>query len=435
MDRKEGSVEHDDPQQAAAADKDGNPGPAPAWATQALTDPREWTLRWQHNPHELDSVAWDALLATSPEPTPFLRHAWLCALHDSGSACAATGWQPAFLTATGPDGRLEAACALYLKSHSWGEYVFDWAWADAYRRHGLTYYPKLLGAVPFTPVPGTRLLARDEAGRQTLLAGIDALMRERSLSSAHLLFLAESDRAAAASAGWLLRRTVQFHWLNRSQISPGSPDYADFDDFLAEMQSAKRKKIRQERRYVREAGVTFRVRQGSEISEADWDFFHHCYGLTYRAHRSTPYLTREFFRLTARDLPDHWLMFIAEREGQAIAASLLATDPERRVAWGRYWGSTEAVPCLHFEACYYQPLQWCIEQGYRRFEGGAQGEHKMARGLLPITTWSAHSLLHPAFQDAVARFLEREGQGMSAYVDELGERGPFKQPAEVSGRG
>ena len=388
-----------------------------------------WRVRLHDHPDTLDPIAWDALLAASPEPTPFLRHAWLAALHHSGSACAETGWQPLFLTIEAADGRLVAATALYLKAHSYGEYVFDWAWADAHQRHGLAYYPQLLGAVPFTPVPGSRLLARDESGRQALLEAINELMRERSLSSAHLLFLAEADRASAEMAGWLLRRTVQFHWSNRQVDDPGTaPDrqFSDFDHFLASLQRVKRKKIAQERRYVREAGVTFRVLRGAQITEADWDFFHHCYRLTYQAHRSTPYLRRGFFRLTAQALPEHWLMFIAERDGQPIAASLLAIDAGQQVAWGRYWGATEAVNCLHFEACYYQPLQWCIEQGWRRFEGGAQGEHKMARGLLPVTTWSAHRLAHPAFNDAVARFLEREGEGIAAYVDELNEHTPFR---------
>ena len=402
----------------------GTDGTCEAAALPAAALP--WRVRLHDRPHTLDPIAWDALLDASPEPTPFLRHAWLAALHDSGSACADTGWQPLFLTIEAADGRLVAATALYLKAHSYGEYVFDWAWADAYQRHGLAYYPKLLGAVPFTPVPGSRLLARDESGRQALLEAIGELMRERSLSSAHLLFLAEADRASAEAALWLLRRTVQFHWSNRQVDDPVAAPYRDFDDFLASLQRVKRKKIAQERRYVREAGVTFRVLRGAQITEGDWDFFHHCYRLTYRAHRSTPYLTRTFFRLTAQTLPEHWLMFIAERDGQPIAASLLAIDAGQQVAWGRYWGATEAVNCLHFEACYYQPLQWCIEQGWRRFEGGAQGEHKMARGLLPVTTWSAHRLAHPAFNDAVARFLDREGEGIAAYVDELNEHTPFR---------
>jgi predicted N-acyltransferase len=384
---------------------------------------KSWSLELNDSLDALQAFEWDALLQASSEPTPFLRHAFLAALHTSGSACADTGWQPLLLTAR-RGGQLEAAVALHLKDHSYGEYVFDWAWADAYQRAGQRYYPKLLGAVPFTPVPGSRLLARSDEAREVLLQGIEQVMRQHRLSSAHLLFMSEADRASAQAAGWLLRSTVQFHWQNRSPLP-----YADFDDFLATLQRDKRKKIAQERRYVREAGVSFRALRGTEISSADWDFFYRCYTLTYQAHRSEPYLTRDFFARMAAEMAEHWLLFIAERGGEPVAASLIALDPARQVAYGRYWGATEAVSCLHFEACYYQPLAWCIAQGWQRFEGGAQGEHKMARGLLPVTTWSAHKLSHPAFEQAVAQYLEREGHGVAAYVDELREHSPFKRSA------
>ncbi|MGR6806976.1 GNAT family N-acetyltransferase [Sphaerotilus natans] len=381
------------------------------------------TLTLHEDPTTLDAAAWDALLAASPGPTPFLRHAFLAALHASGSACAATGWQPVFMTLS--DERdasvLRAGAALYLKSHSYGEYVFDWAWADAWERAGQRYYPKLLGAVPFTPVPGSRLLARDDAARRTLLQGIETFAREQGLSSAHLLFLDEADRAAAAAQGWLLREGVQFHWSNR-QPQP----YADFADFLAHLSRDKRKKIAQERRYVREAGIRFDVRRGAEIGAADWDFFARCYDNTYREHRSTPYLNRAFWAEVARAMPEHWLMFVARRGDERVAASLIALDPERRVAYGRYWGCTESVPHLHFAACYHEPLDWCVRERFLRFEGGAQGEHKMARGLLPVTTTSAHWLRHPGFADAVARFLAQESAGVEAYVGGLRERNPFR---------
>jgi predicted N-acyltransferase len=247
------------------------------------------------------------------------------------------------------------------------------------------------------------------------------LAADNELSSAHLLFHDEDDRAAARAAGWMPRSTVQFHWLN-----PADAPYEDFAAFLAALQREKRKKIQQERRRVADAGVEFVALEGAAISAADWDFFHHCYTLTYRAHHSTPYLTRDFFARMAATMPAHWLMFVARRGGQRIAASLIAIDPLRRVAYGRYWGSTEHVNCLHFDACYYQPLAWCIAQGYRRFEGGAQGEHKMARGLLPVQTHSAHWLAHPQFAQAVADFLAREGAGVENYLDELNERRPFK---------
>ncbi len=374
---------------------------------------------------DLEAIAapeWDGLLAQQAVPTPFMQHAYLAALQRSGSAVAETGWAARFVTLRGADGHLAAACALYLKSHSYGEYVFDWAWADAYRRHGLAYYPKLLAAVPFTPVPGSRLLAADEAARDALARTLIELAQQAGLSSAHLLFPDERDAAALARAGWLMREGVQFHWTQ----DPAAP-CPDFDTLLQRLQRDKRKKIQQERRRVAEAGVHFEVVAGSAIDEGLWDFFHHCYTLTYAAHHSTPYLTRDFFREMARHMPQHWVLFVAWRAGERIAASLVAVDPTRRVAWGRYWGSTVYVPCLHFEACYYQPLAWCLTQGYQRFEGGAQGEHKMARGLMPVRTQSAHWLSHPRFSAAVADFLASEKVGIGRYVDELRERSPFKE--------
>jgi uncharacterized protein len=380
----------------------------------------DYVIRVHDDPAQIAAAAWDALLETQPSATPFMRHAYLAALHASGSAIAETGWQPCFLAVQHGEA-LVAVCPLYLKTHSYGEYVFDWAWADAYQRHGLAYYPKLLAAVPFTPVPGARLLARDAAARRVLLRAMQQFAVQEKFSSAHLLFIDDADREAAAAERWMLRSTVQFHWQN-----PVESPYADFAGFLASLQREKRKKIQQERRRVAEAGVVFEILDGDAITTADWDFFYRCYTLTYRAHHSTPYLTRDFFARMAATMARHWVMFVASRGGERIACSLIAIDPDRRVAFGRYWGCTEQVPCLHFEACYYQPLQWCIAQGYLRFEGGAQGEHKMARGLLPVQTHSAHWLAHPRFADAVAEFLEREGAGVENYLDELNERNPFK---------
>ncbi len=382
-------------------------------------DAQNYVIRAHDDPAAIDAQAWNALLERQDAPTPFLRHEYLAALHRSKSAVAETGWALAWLTVE-RDGTMLAACALYLKAHSYGEYVFDWAWADAYQRHGLAYYPKLLGAVPFTPVPGSRLLAVDDAARDVLLQAVLALARQQGLSSAHLLFLSEADRAACERAGWMLREGVQFHWHNRET------PYADFNDFTRSLQRDKRKKIAQEQRRVMEAGVSYERLEGDQIDPAAWDFYYRCYTLTYRAHHSTPYLTRAFFAEMARTMPAHWLMIVARRGGERIAASLIALDPPRRVAYGRYWGAIEQVPCLHFDACYYQPLAWCIERGYQRFEGGAQGEHKMARGLLPVKTVSAHWLADARFASAVGDFLAREGAGVGAYVDELNERNPFK---------
>jgi predicted N-acyltransferase len=342
-------------------------------------------------------------------------------MESSSSASPATGWTPRFITLW-RGSELQAGCALYLKDHSYGEYVFDWAWASAYQQHGLDYYPKALIAVPFTPVPGARLLARDEASRDALLEAVLSWCREQELSSLHLLFAADDDVAACERAGLMLRHTVQFHWTNS--------DWPDFDAFLASLSHDKRKKIRQERRKVADAGVSFRWSRGRDIGPADWRFFYRCYERTYREHGNAPYLTRDFFDRMARDMPDNWLLFVAEREGKPIATSLIGLGSEgggEKVAYGRYWGAVERVDCLHFEACYYQPLQWCIAHGWHRFEGGAQGEHKMARALMPVKTTSAHWLAHPAFADAVERFLEREGAGIANYLEHLDERNPFRR--------
>ncbi len=380
----------------------------------------DYVIRVHAEPAAVDAAAWNALLSAQAAPTPFMRHEYLSALHASGSAVPETGWTPQFVTLEFR-GDLQAAAALYLKSHSYGEYVFDWAWADAYRRHGLRYYPKLLGAVPFTPVPGSRLLARSAAWRARLVDAIGRIAREGRLSSAHVLFMDEADREAFEQAGWMIRHNVQFHW-----TQDGQQPVADFADLLARMQRDKRKKIQQERRRVAEQGVRFTVHEGEAIDAGLWDFFYRCYTLTYAAHHSTPYLTREFFAAMAAAMARHWVMFVARRGELPIAVSLIAIDPERRAAWGRYWGCTEQVSCLHFEACYYQPLAWCLANGYLRFEGGAQGEHKMARGLLPVATGSAHWLRDERFAQAVADFLAGEGAGIEQYVDELRERSPFK---------
>jgi predicted N-acyltransferase len=381
-----------------------------------------YVTRVLNSPADIAAADWNALLALQAEPSPFMRHEYLAAMHDSGSAVPDTGWTPRFLTLWHGD-VLQAACALYLKDHSYGEYVFDWAWANAYQQHRVPYYPKGLVAAPFTPVPGARLLARTPAAREALVKALVALCEGEGLSSLHMLFAAEDDVAAASKAGLMLRHTVQFHWTNVA--------FTNFDDFLASLNQEKRKKIRQERRRVAEAGVAFRWSRGADIAGKDWDFFYRCYERTYYEHGNAPYLSRDFFKRMAATMPENWLLFVAERNGKPIATSLIAlgepgADGAPSVAYGRYWGALERVDCLHFEACYYQPLAWCIEHGVGRFEGGAQGEHKMARALLPVKTTSAHWLAHPAFAEAVERFLEREGHGISEYMEALEQRNPFK---------
>jgi uncharacterized protein len=407
----------------------------------------DYVTRVFSSPSQIAESAWNALLAQEADPSPFMRHEYLVAMHESGSARPRAGWQAQFVTLWRGD-ELQAACPMYLKNNSYGEYVFDWAWANAYSQHGLDYYPKALVAVPFTPVPGARLLARDAAARTALVKALIQQVRDEDLSSVHLLFAQPQDVKACEDAGMMLRHTVQFHWKNVAPTLPtslgslppegacfalGRPGgetsdapFASFDHFLTGLQQEKRKKIRQERRKVAEAGVTFRWSRGADISVADWDFFYRCYERTYLEHGNAPYLNRDFFRCMAQTMPQHWLLFVAEREGQSIACSLIGIDETTRVAYGRYWGALERVDCLHFEACYYAPLAWCIEHGFQRFEGGAQGEHKMARALLPVKTTSAHWLAHPSFADAVQRFLERESQGIGEYMDHLAQRNPLK---------
>jgi len=359
----------------------------------------------------------DWLRLQDSQSNPFVDWRFLSALVESGSVGEGTGWQPRFAVLQRGE-TVVAAAPLFEKHHSYGEYVFDWAWADAYRRNGLPYYPKGLVAVPFTPVPGPRLLAVDAEARTALAGGLVGAAQRLQWSSLHVLFPDAADAEALASQSLLERKGVQFHWQN--------PGYSGFDDFLGHLTQPKRKKVLAERRKVREAGIRMTVLAGSEITEADWDFFHRCYTMTYALHHSTPYLERSFFSLIGQSMPEHLVMFVARRgdKGKRIAASLLFHDDQ--AIYGRYWGALEYIPCLHFEASYYSPMEWAIARRLARFEGGAQGEHKMARGFLPVQTSSFHWLAHPAFNDAIARYLEREAGGIDEYLDELRERNPLR---------
>ncbi|MGZ5817901.1 MAG: GNAT family N-acetyltransferase [Burkholderiaceae bacterium] len=364
---------------------------------------------------EIGQPAWDTLVGMQSDANPFLSYAFLDALHETGCACAETGWQPQYLTLWRAN-QLEAALPLYAKSHSYGEYVFDWAWADAYQRHGLEYYPKLLSSIPFTPVTGSRLLARDAPAQAALIDALMTIQSQSGMSSTHILYPPQAQAEALHQAGFMLRTGVQFHWLNAS--------YRDFEEFLATLDRKKRKNIRAERRKVEEAGISFRQVRGADVTSADWQFFKRCYAHTYATHHSTPYLNLAFFRRIGVTMPDNILLIIAERDGHPIASSLVIHN--KTTLYGRYWGALEEVPCLHFETAYYQPLEFCIKEGILTFEGGAQGEHKMARGFLPQKTWSAHWLAHPSFSEAIERFLQRENGGIEAYIDELDDRNPFR---------
>ena len=359
----------------------------------------------------VDPAHWDALA----QGHPLIRHAFLHALHETGCAAEKSGWTPQYLTLW-EDKTLAAAMPLYVKTHSYGEYVFDWAWADAYQRHGLDYYPKLLCAIPFTPCTTTRLLATTDTQRETLIAGALELAKDAQVSSLHVLFPTDSEAGLLDAAGLMPRKTVQFHWRNQG--------YADFDAFLATMAHDKRKKIRQERRKVRDAGVTYRRVRGADIDPALWKFWVRCYSHTYRAHHSTPYLNLAFFERLGATMAENILLVVGSMQGDDVCASLCLHD--HATLYGRYWGALGYSPGLHFETCYYQPLEFCIAQGIQTFEGGAQGEHKLARGFLPVETRSAHWLKQPQFADAVEQFLKRESAGIGRYVDELADHSPYK---------
>jgi predicted N-acyltransferase len=370
---------------------------------------------------DIDARAWDGLAGGNP----LLRHAFVHGLESTGCASAATGWTPCHLSLWHDD-VLAGVMPLYLKDHSYGEYVFDWAWADAYHRHGLAYYPKLLCAIPFTPVTGPRVIARDVDSRRTLLAGALAFAERARASSLHVLFPSADIAGECEQAGMMLRKGVQFHWRN--------PGYRDFDDFLGTLTREKRKKIRQERRRVREEGIEFRWLTGSEATEEDWVFFERCYRRTYRDHHSTPYLNLAFFLHLAQHMPQNLLLIRARRDGKPIAATFNIVAGNE-VLYGRNWGAVAHVPLLHFECCYYQTIEFCIANRIGRFEGGAQGEHKMARGLMPVETVSAHWVAHAEFRRAIGDYLARETRGIGQYVDELNERSPFAAAANQGSPG
>lgn len=369
------------------------------------------TVQIVGNIAEINEDQWNQLAGYMP----LLSHAFLRAMEQSHSVGEGTGWQPCFITVTQGQ-QLVGAMPVYLKGHSYGEYVFDWSWADAYEQNGLAYYPKLLSAIPFSPVTSDRLLAQDEATKLLLIEAIESVMTKHQLSGSHVLFPSEADAELFERVGWLKRQGVQFRWENDG--------YETFDDFLSTLSHNKRKKIRQERRKVAQAGVQCRLLTGDKITEQDWDFFYDCYCNTYREHHSTPYLTRRFFTQISQSMAPQVLLIVAEQAGVPIASTLNFYND--CYLFGRYWGCTQFVSGLHFELCYYQAQQFCIERGIRFFEGGAQGEHKLARGFKPRPTCSYHKLANPAFERSIAAYLKRESGGIEAYTTELEERAPFK---------
>lgn len=360
----------------------------------------------------IDAEAWNALT----DGSPVLNHALFTTLEETGCVGPGTGWQPYPVIAKSA-GEVVGAIPLYLKGHSYGEYVFDWAWADVFERCGIRYYPKLLVAIPFTPATGPRLLSPLPEVQAVLAQILTQQMEKHALSSAHVLFPDEASARALATAGWFERNGVQFRWENEG--------FADFEHFLSTLSHDKRKKIRQDRKKITAAGIHCKKLEGGDIQAEDWDFFFRCYQNTYREHHSTPYLSREFFHVLGERTSQNILLVIAERGGKPIAATfnLYGND----TLYGRYWGATQYVPGLHFELCYYQAQEFCIARGLQYFEGGAQGEHKLARGFRPRITRSFHRIAHAEFDMLIRDHVEREAKGMSLYHDELEERAPFRK--------
>ena len=364
---------------------------------------------------EIDSAAWNALAGAD---YPYQRHEFLELAETTGSESPDAGWTPRPLAIyDGP--RLRAAMPLYEKSHSWGEFVFDWAWAQAYQRAGFPYYPKLVAAVPFTPAPSTRLLraqSDDDEAATALLEAATTLATETGCSSVHVLFPTPDELPLLERHGLLIRKDCQFHWHNRG--------YANFDDFLATFTSAKRKKARRDRRRVAEAGIRFRRVHGEEMSSDDWSIVYGLIARTFMLRGSLPYFNQAFFEGLGERLGHGILVILAEKDDQPIAAAVFYESDT--ALYGRYWGSDGHYDALHFETCYYQGIDYCIESGKTLFEPGTQGEHKIARGFSPVTTWSAHWLAHPEFAGAIERYLDEEGRHIDRYIDAVDAHTPYK---------
>ncbi|MDR2212637.1 MAG: GNAT family N-acetyltransferase [Pseudomonadales bacterium] len=370
---------------------------------------------------EIPASTWDALSAAD---YPFLRHAFLLALEESGCTSAKTGWQPLHLVVSrSGDTQPCAALPLYLKTHSMGEYVFDWSWADAYQRHGLDYYPKLVSAAPFTPCAGPRVLTcvDDPALLRFLCARVESLARDLGASSWHVLFPERDLCDALRAQGLLCRMGCQYQWFNRG--------YTSFEHYLAGFASRKRKNLRKERERVREAGISFVALEGEEITAALWERFYTFYASTYQVRGRVPYLSLEFFLRVGRALPEHLLLVLALQRGQPIAGALYFKDGA--TLYGRYWGCTRESQFLHFETCYYQGIDYCIRHGIARIDSGAQGEHKIQRGFTPVPTWSAHWIAREDFRRAIADFLREEEEYVAGYLEQAAEYLPFRKDLEL----
>lgn len=370
----------------------------------------------------IDAIApaqWNALAGCD---NPFLRHELLSAFERTGCAVKSTGWRARHL-AVYDDGHLVGAAPIYLKDHSYGEFVYDFAWAEAYRRAGLRYYPKLISAIPFSPVTGRRLLIANHPRREAIARLLTDAARELAdrtdASSMHWLFPDADDMRVLEDQGLLRRDGFQYHWLN--------PGYRDFDDFLSTFTAQKRKKTKRERRHVAEAGVSIEILEGRAIQAMHWDLMHDFHQATIQQYGAPPFLTRAFFHALAESIPENAMLVLARHGREYVGGALNLVGSE--TLYGRYWGGRPGYNSLHFEVCYYSAIEYCIAKGLKRFEGGAGGEHKLSRGFVPVPTCSAHWLRHPQFARAVADFLARERNGIELYLDELNEHTPFKKAA------
>ncbi|HEY5559960.1 MAG TPA: peptidogalycan biosysnthesis protein [Steroidobacteraceae bacterium] len=378
------------------------------------------TTRVARSLADVDAAQWNALIR---DGEPLLRHEFLLALEESGCATTATGWDARHVLHFAADGRLAGAMPLYLKPHSWGEFVFDFAWAEAYHRHGLSYYPRLVSAVPFTPATGPRILATNDAARHALLAAAREQLRELGASSLHVLFPDATDRASLAAAGLMQRLDCQFHWRNEG--------YSEFEDFLAAFTAEKRKKLKRERRRVREAGIECRTIHGGELDDRAIDAVYGLHAETFARYGNAPYLNRDFFARLARALPDAMVVELATQNGLPIACAVSLRG--RDALFGRYWGACGDYHSLHFELCYYRGIEYCIRERLARFEPGTQGEHKLLRGFIPSPVWSLHEIVDARYAAAIAGWLGRERAHRRAWLRAAVRHLPFRR-AEIPAR-
>jgi uncharacterized protein len=386
------------------------------WSLSNFPDKAMFEAREYSSIDALPAVQWNALAGTN---CPFLRHEFLAALEHSGCVDPANGWSAAHIALFDGGGKLIAAAPAYYKAHSWGEFVFDFSWAQAYERQGLRYYPKLICAVPFSPINSPRLLLDPalaaEPLREQLIGQFVARCTAQNLSSAHALFISDAERLAFGRSDWLLRSAVQFHWHNAG--------HGDFESWLATFRSEKRKQIRRERRRCQEAGVHFITLHGGELTASQLQFVHQVHARTFHQHGHEPYLNLAFFTEIARTLGDALMVKLAMRGEQPVAAAVFLVSDD--ALFGRYWGAVAEFHSLHFEACYHQGIEYCIEHGLSRFEPGTQGEHKVIRGFVPSQVWSAHYIADPGFRAAIAGYLGREQPAVAAYADDVAAHTPF----------